>query len=94
MGSATVRTGALVRRVHWVVAPPRGVRRDLARGVVRHLPRLHRDPRVHPNYGGDWTCPAPFGEEMATRIALDHLSKMGYVPQRLAGKGQGRSGLD
>lgn len=46
---------------------------------------------IHPNYGGPWTRPAPFGEEMATRIAFDHLSRMGYVPQRLAGHGQGRS---
>ena len=48
----------------------------------------------HPNYGGEWTRPAPFGEEMATRIALDHLSRLGYVAQRLAGSGQGRSGLE
>ena len=49
---------------------------------------------LHPNYGGDKTWPAPFGEEMATRIALDHRDRMGYVAQRLAGRGQGRSGLD
>jgi hypothetical protein len=45
----------------------------------------------HPNYGNDKTWPAPFGEEMATRIALDHLDRMGYVPRRLAGQGQGRN---
>jgi len=45
----------------------------------------------HPNRGGEWTRPAPFGEEHAARIALDHLSRLGYVPQRLAGMGQGRN---
>jgi hypothetical protein len=45
----------------------------------------------HPNYGNDKTWPAPFGEEMATRIALDHLDRMGYVAHRLAGQGQGRN---
>jgi hypothetical protein len=48
------------------------------------------NPR-HPNRGGSKTWPAPFGEEMATRIALDHLANMGYVPRRLARQGQGRN---
>jgi hypothetical protein len=45
----------------------------------------------HPNRGHPRTWPAPFGEEMAARIALDHLARLGYVPRRLAGMGQGRN---
>jgi hypothetical protein len=49
--------------------------------------------RSHFNWGGKKTWPAPFGEEQATRIALDHLSKLGFVPQRLAvpGTNKGRN---
>jgi hypothetical protein len=46
---------------------------------------LEMDPR-HPNRGNLWTRAAPGGEEQAIRMALDHLSKVGYVPQRLASK--------
>lgn len=48
----------------------------------------------HPNYLGKRTWPAPYGEEMAARIALDHLSGLGFVPNRLATpgpQGQARS---
>ena len=38
----------------------------------------------HPNRGNDKVWQAPFGEEQAARIALDHLSRLGYVPRRLA----------
>ena len=48
----------------------------------------------HPNRGNQKTWQAPYGEEMAARIALDHLSVLGYVPRRLAvpaeGKGRNR----
>lgn len=43
---------------------------------------IELDPH-HPNFGNRWVRAAPGGEEQAIRMALDHLSKMGYVPRRL-----------
>ena len=41
---------------------------------------IERDPK-HPNYGFGWCKAAPGGEEQAARIAIEHLSQLGFVPR-------------
>jgi hypothetical protein len=48
------------------------------------------DDPDHANFGRQKVWPAPYGEQMASRIAWDHLSKLGYVPNRLMTTRQGR----
>lgn len=49
------------------------------------------DRAHHPNLGGRWTRPAPFGEEQAASIALDHLSRLGYEANRFRTRHQARA---
>ena len=57
-----------------------------------HMPGCTRPMLdVHPNWGNKQTWSAPFGEEHAARIALDHLSRLGFVPNRLMTATQARS---
>ena len=39
------------------------------------------DDPLHPNFGNRKTWAAPGGEEQAARIAIEHLSHLGFVPR-------------